>query len=628
MKINIRQAIKLFYKSPSLEDVFKEAIHNSIDAYATKINVEISIDALEKKADTLKIKITDNGEGFTVERYKKFCELMNVEEDTHKGVGRLVYLCYFNKIHVLSKYGNKQRTFTYDNDFDEHQSDMQEVILDKNAQETIILFEECSLKQLSSYNSIFPEYLRNMIIEKLYPILYLLKQNGKELVINIKLDVKTIKQGQVIGKRETQVSLSDIPNLNVENIDLSMLDMFAKSEIHYSIKKQERMMTSPLLVTALCIDNRTYDISDVISVENLQGYDSIFLLNSTAFVGQTDLSREALTLSEVKKKTIVKLFRDKISEIIEREFPSIKERKEKTQASLSKTYPHLIGYFEEDEIGIIDRTKSIEIAQTKFIRDQKNILEATILDDKKYDKALELSSRTLAEYVLYREKIISKLDDITNKNSEADIHNLLLPKGAVLTNNLDLASIYYNNLWLLDEKYMTYTTAMSNKSIKEIVEEITQEDFTLNDTTSPDIAIIFSDNPKNNTDVNKKVDVIIVELKKRGVKLAKAEEVISQLKQRATKLLKFYPNKIQRIWFYGIVEFNKEFRLSLKNDEYTPLYSKDSLYYKENKVYLEEDDAIPYLIGTYILSIDAFIKDAKARNATFLQILKDGFKTT
>jgi hypothetical protein len=64
----------------------------------------------------------------------------------------------------------------------------------------------------------------------------------------------------------------------------------------------------------------------------------------------------------------------------------------------------------------------------------------------------------------------------------------------------------------------------------------------------------------------------------------------------------------------------------LKDEEYTPLYSKDSLYYKENKIYLNDDDAVPYLIGTYILSIDAFIDDEKARNTTFLQILKDGFQ--
>jgi hypothetical protein len=623
MQINIREAIKLFFKSPSLENVFTEAIHNSIDANATKIDVEISIDALDK-ADTLSAKITDNGDGFTEERYVKFCKLMSVEgDDTHKGVGRLVYLYYFNKISVSSKYGKKQRTFTYNNDFDEYNSDMKEISIPEDIQETIISFQECSLKQLGSYSTIFPEHMRIALLNKFYPILYLLKKNDKSIDINIKLDVKAIKKGQLIGSRETHISLSDIPNLTIEPIDLSMLKLFTQSEVHYSIKKQNNP-TDPLLITALCIDNRTYDLSDVISVENLQGYDSIFILYSTAFDGQTDPSREYLTLNEQEKRTATKLFRNKISEIIQKEIPSIKEKKEHSKENLNKTYPHLIGYFEEDEVGVIARSKSIEVAQNKFLRDQKEILEATTLDDKKYDKALEFSSRSLSEYVLYREKIIGRLENITKKNSEEDIHNLLLPKSVVLKDNSDLSSIYSNNLWLLDEKYMTYTTALSNKSMKEIIEEITQENIDTKDTTAPDIAIIFSDNPIENKEA--KVDVIIVELKKKGIKLAKTEEVISQLRQRARKLMKYYPNKIQRIWFYGIVEFNIEFRLSLKEEEYTPLYSKDNLYYKENKIYLNEDDTIPYLIGTYILSIDAFIKDAKARNATFLQILKDGFK--
>jgi hypothetical protein len=624
MQINIRQAMKYFYKSPSLENVFIEAIHNSIDANASKIDIDISIDALDK-AKTLIVKITDNGDGFTDERYEKFCHLMTVEEDTHRGVGRLVYLFYFNRIRISSEYDKTQRTFTYDSNFDKSNSDMHINGINETSYKTTVIFEDCSLEKLNSYSTISPEHMRTVLLTKFYPVLYLLKQNNRDIDISIKLNVKTVKQGQQIGKRESHISVSDIPALIVEPIDLDMLLMFATSEVHYSIKKQENI-TDPLLITALCIDNRTYDLSDVISIENLQGYNSIFLLNSTAFIGQTDPSREMLSLSETQKRTVVKKFRDKISEIIQREIPSIKKKKEQSKESLNKTYPHLIGYFDDDEIGVIARSKSIEAAQDKFMRDQKEILEANNLDDKQYDKALELSSRSLSEYVLYREKIIGKLEHITKENSEEDIHNLILPKETVLKEHTDLSSIYYNNLWLLDEKYMTYKTALSNKSMKEIIEEISRENTPAKDTTAPDIVITFSDNPKDVENEDVKVDVVIVELKKRGLKLAKAEEVISQLRQRARKLMKYYPDKIQRIWFYGIVEFNNEFKLSLKENEYTPLYSKDKLYYKENKIYLNEDDTIPYLIGTYILSIDAFIEDAKARNATFLQILKDGFQ--
>ena len=624
MKIDIKQAARIFFQNPSLEMVFIEAIANSIDANATKIDIDISIEALDKP-ETLKIKITDNGGGFTDERYEKFCKLLKVEEDTHKGVGRLVYLCYFDKISISSKYDNKHRTFTYDTEFDEDDSDMQEVPMAESIYETIIAFEDCSLQRLSSYTTISPEYLRKRIFEEFYPRLYLMKQDKKELVISINLDVQKVKKKQIICVRHTQILLSDIPELKEVDVNTDTIRMFENTKLNYSIKKEENSQVPTSIITGLCIDNRTYNLQDVVSVENFPpGYELVFLLSSTMFTGQVDPSRQTLTLNEAVKKQVIKIFRDKISEIIQKEIPTIKERNQQTKESLSKSYPHLIGYFTEDEIGVIARSKSIEEAQQKFIRDQKEILEATTLTDDKYDKALELSSRSLTEYVLYREKIIGKLESITDKDSETDIHNLILPKSVVLKDHTDLSSIYSNNLWLLDDKYMTYTTAMSNKTMKEIIEEITEEASEEKDTTAPDLAVIFSNNPDENG--GKKVDVVIVELKKRGIKLAKTEEVISQLKQRAIKLMKYYPNKIQRIWFYGIVEFNDDFKLSLKNEEYTPLYSKDSLYYKENKIYLSVDDEIPHLIGTYILSIDAFIDDAKARNSTFLQILKDGFQ--
>ena len=79
------------------------------------------------------------------------------------------------------------------------------------------------------------------------------------------------------------------------------------------------------------------------------------------------------------------------------------------------------------------------------------------------------------------------------------------------------------------------------------------------------------------------------------------------------------------MWFYAIVEFNDDFKLSLINEEYTPLFSKDSLYYKENMLQISLDNPQKYPIATYVLSIDAFIKDAKANNEVFLNILKNGF---
>ena len=620
MQVNIKQAIRLFFSNPSLDMVFIEAIANSLDADASKISICISIDELGKQ-ETLKITVQDNGVGFTQERYGKFCKLLQVEDSTHKGVGRLVYLYYFDTIEVSSIFNKQHRTFLYNTSFDEANSNMVLEPIDSQEQRTILNFSNCTLKRLSSYNSILPDSLKRMILEEFLPRFYVYKEEGKEIEIDIELKIGKVKKNQFIGNRKVTISLNDLPVLKVEEVNASQIRMFEDMVLQYSIEKKESYV-APFIITALCIDNRAYKLSDIISSDNIPwGYELIFLLKSSIFNGQVDPSRQTLTLRDELLKSVKKIFRTKIANIIQQDIPSFKESNEKTRLSLS----HLLGYFEDEEIGIVSRSKSLEIAQQKFLRDQKTVLEAEYLDGEKYEKAMDLSSRSLAEYILYREKIISKLETITNKDSEATIHNLILPKRSILKNNQNVTAIYNNNLWLLDNKYMTYTTAMSERTMQEVVEEITQGVEHGSDSNRPDLAIIFSDNPE---DLSCKVDVVIIELKKRGIKLSKTEEVISQLKQRATKLMNYYPNRIQRIWFYGIVEFNDEFKLSLKNEHYTPLFSKDTLYYKENEWYLSLESDIPYKVGTYILSIDAFIKDAKAHNEIFLNILKEGFKVS
>lgn len=622
MRVNTKQAVKLFFSNPSLEQVFKEAVANSLDANATAININIYIDSLEKQ-ESLQIEISDNGEGFTDSRYDKFCELLKVEEDTHKGVGRLVYLSYFNRIEVDSYYGASHRTFTFNDEFDREKADMQLVDNVDGLQETKLTFKECSLKRLSSYSVITPDYLKRQILQEFYSRLYFIKKNGGDVNISINITVPNKNKKHLVGAYEAIITTNDIPEMTSEPVNIDQISMFESSSLDYVINKTENS-NETFLMTALCVDNRTQTIDDIISMENLPsfGYQIIFILHSTYFDGMVDPARQRLTLKENELKTIKTLFREKVKSIIEKEIPIVKEKNRKTRESLNKTYPHLLGYFNSGEIGVVSKLRSIEEAQKLFMRDQKEILEANVLDDKRYDKALDISSRTLAQYIVYREKIISKVEQFTSKDSEADLHNLILPKRVILQNS-DIDNIYNNNLWLLDNKYMTYTTAMSERTMTEVLGEIADKANTIEDNGRPDIAIIFSEDPRK--DERTPVDVVIVELKKRGISLAKTEEVESQLQQRAIKLLNYYPNKIQRMWFYGIVEFNDEFKLSLLNSKYAPLYSKDQLYYKENSWRKSLEDPTEYIVGTYILSIDAFIKDAKAHNEIFLNILKNGF---
>lgn len=615
MKINLKQAVRYFYNNPSLELVYIEAVANSIDAGATKIDIEIELEEISNPK-TLSILIRDNGEGFTDKRYGKFSELMKVEDDSHKGLGRLVFLSYFDKVNIISHFNENKRTFEYSTEFEETQMELVEA--KKEKQQTELKFSKYKLKKIATHDFVSPRYLKKRLLEEFYPRLYLMKQDDKTLEINITLNLTKQDNRFELASETKQISINEIEELKIETIDASTLKMFENMELHYSIKEKSNEKT---VITALCIDGRTYKV-DIITDENIPfGYEMIFLLNSSYFDGKVSGSRQELNIPEKDRNVVKKLFRTKIMEVLQKEIPIIAENNQKTKENLADTYPHLLGYFETDTIGFVKREETIKKAQEKFFKDQREVLEANSLTDEKYQKSLELSSRALTEYVLYRQLTIEKLKKIDKKNSEADIHNLIVPMGKTLSKSNFMNDLYSNNAWLLDDKYMTYKTILSDKVMTEVVKSITEED-THNDTSEPDLTLIFSNDPE----ITEKVDVVIVELKKRGVKLEDNVTAIVQLEKRATKLMQYYPNKIQRIWFYAIVEFNDELKLYLENNRYTSLFSTDTLYYSEKQQKLKLTDTNFVSVGYYVLSLDALINDASVRNSTFLNILKEHFK--
>lgn len=597
MDINVKQAVKLFFANPSLEMVFFEAIANAIDADATDIKIQINLDEFNKP-DTLTIKIIDNGVGLTDERFGKFSELLKVDEDTHKGVGRLVFLSYFKRIAISSTYEKKHRTFTFSNDFDGKSN---VVDIDSNEHGTTLTYEDYYLKKIKSHDYLRPSTLKLRILEEFYPRLYLLKQEGRYINISISLTVNVPNLNQQFTTSAAIIDTSKMETLSVVDIDAEMLDLFEKMKLHYLIKQKESDNT---IITAICVDGRTYKM-DIIAPENIPyGYDLIFLLYSDLFKGQVNASRQELTMKDATLKTVKTLFRKKVAELLNLQIPTIKERNAQIKDSFYNRFPHLLDYFENDTIGFISRNDAIRNAQEKFFKDQKEVLDATDFSDERYEKTLEMSARTLTEYILYRQIIIDRLKNIDTKNREEDIHNLIVPKRKLLSGQNFITDIYNNNAWLLDDKYMTYSTILSERDMSELVDVITEGEVKLKDDSRPDIAIVFSGNP-NDEKKNTPVDVVIIELKKKGLKLAKNEEVISQLRQRARRLMKYYNNKIQRIWFYGIIEFSTELKISMLEDKFNELFSNGSVFYKEIDVMLDYETKKTIPAGIFLMEFNS-----------------------
>ena len=609
MKVKLSQAVKMFFGNSSLEMVYFEAIANALDANATEIEIKIFAKALNQP-ETLQIEISDNGEGFTDDRYTKFSKLFDVDESTHKGLGRLVYLCYFEDVKVIS-YFNKtaKRIFNFSEGFEEEKFKIEEV--EERTSGTSIKMTDYVPQKIAKGDYIQPKKIKQRILEEFYSRLFHLKKKG----FSVKIKIESIIEGKKI---DSQIENSDIPEFTAIELS-SRINLFDKFDLYYSIKEVGSEDTS--LIAAISVDNRTVKV-DLISNENMPlGYEMVFLLYSDFFECKIDATRQNLTISPQELKEVQTLFRREVVSIIESFIPSIRKRNNEVKVGLVSRYPHLSGYFDADNIGYVTRTEILKKAQDEFFKEQREILDATSLNEEQFDKSLDLSSRALTEYILFRQLTIEKLKKSTDENSEAELHKLFasMRKDGRFEKKDAIDDIYRNNAWLLDDKYMTYETILSDREMGELVETITSDEETRDD-SRPDIALIFSNNPDNKLPF----DVVIVELKKRGISLEENIKVITQLKKRARKLMEYYNNQIQRIWFYGIIEFNEEVEKEL-TDDYIKLYSSGKMYYRETTVTISLTPEVKLPIGVFVWDIDAVINDADARNSAFLNLIKSKF---
>lgn len=390
--------------------------------------------------------------------------------------------------------------------------------------------------------------------------------------------------------------------------------------LYYSVEECDIKDSS--VITAISIDNRNESI-DVFADESIpKGYDMVFILYSDSFQGQTDATRQVITIKPSDMRMLQKTFRDEIITVLSDLAPKIIEQTQRTSEQLNNQFPHLRGYFEEDTIGISSKNEVIKEAQTRFIKDQRDILcKSTDLTDPEFEKSMNLAGRALTEYVLFRQKTIDRLKKIKKVDREATIHNILVPQRTVLRDGDFSQDIYKNNSWILDDKFMTYSTILSEMEMTDLLKELTKDESIKND-DRPDIAIIFSNDPKTSA----KFDVVIVELKRKGLKPEENVRVEVQLEKRARCLYGLYPGKIQSLWLYGVAELDNEYKSHLSTAGYHPLYSKGCIFVNTTDITVDWETGIKIPAVRYVLDFDAIVSDADARNLTFLNLIKSKFE--
>ena len=614
MDIETSGAIRLFFPNPSLTLVYFEALANALDAGATEISIDIDVQAFDKP-DTLKITVSDNGDGFTDENFERFRKLLRPRDKFHKGIGRLVFLNYFSRVDVTSTRSKWRRTFIFKDGFDGNAPI--ENLNDEQPAKTTLAFNGFAKDRVKSYDDLKPDVLKPLLIEQFLPTLDARKRDGTAFKISINLKTKESNAQKEFFPHETVITADDLPSMTKITIQDDSLDAFSTIDMHYHV---EPVSGKGSLLVAFSIDGRTIPVNLIPASSFPPGYMGMFLFESEMFHSNADSSRQKLILPEnLPIEKLYRVLRREVGKVLADMIPKITEKNEKVKEKFEEQFPHLLGYFENDTVGLIDRDDALEIAQQKFFRAQKQVLQCETLTQAAYEKSLELSSRTLTEYILYRDKIIGRMKEMTTDNAESEIHNLIVPRFKEFSKEAMPSEIYQNNAWLLDDKFMVFRTILSEQRMDTVVNAIRLDEECEKDAGRPDIAMIFSADPKNAS----AVDVVVIEIKKKTDDEKENQYAINQLLDRAVKLAAHCPN-IQRIWYYAVIQISDTMETRLRQQKWAPLFSMGKLYYQE--FITERPDRTVVPTPTFVVSFDAIVADAESRNHTFLEILRNGMR--
>lgn len=237
------------------------------------------------------------------------------------------------------------------------------------------------------------------------------------------------------------------------------------------------------------------------------------------------------------------------------------------------------------------------------------------IDTTEYNKSIsELSSIALSElgeYIFYRENIIKalKLAVDENKENEKFYHDIFMPMKTSSKESNKYKHLL-SNIWLLDDKFMTYSYAASDKTINQITEEIQEKNrkkFKV--ANRPDLSIFFN---KNDGFKN----VVMVEFKSPNANLDEKNKSLLELPTDIA-ILKKNILSVETVWSYIITTIDENFEISIESEEtFTQLFSTEEqtkAYYR----YLPKANA-----HIFIVDLKTIVSDASDRNKTFLNILK------
>lgn len=647
-KSNVQYRAEKEYKN-SREKFFlllREIISNAIHAvlireskekdYIPELNLDVVFDETQ-----CKIELTDNGEGFNERNRKYFEELDKKNPEKEKlnfhplGQGRLAIVYFADSAEYETVYKDdsgkyNKRTIPYPSTSEGlfSFSEYEEVEVKNNTYTklTILINKQQSLGRAKTFFKSYSTYelFKQWFIETFFPFII----SNETLVINISFNGNsfTIKKDSI--EAETQK----------EPFELSLSDDNKYSFILWLIKNSKPMhRDNPIICFARNLRASLSNGYLSYSIDNNEGY--TLYLTSNFFDEYVDTKGERI---DVSCDDIVYI-QNKINEILDDKFKKVIENNRKVSKrnlkNFQQKYPSLEAFIVESTIiedkNIVNEGEIIQSAINEKSRIEKKfwnqIDRDPINEEDRFsdsEDCQKLLNSSLHIYVKHREivlqrlyTLIQKFDEEGNDKSELEstVHELFINRGTTLSDSSNINHLH--NLWILDDKFTTFSNDFKAKS--------TKSGQPLSD------IYIWADDP------GKVKQILIFELKsttKAHNAGNKEEGMIAQVKRYAQD---FYKNPTKtlnwdidtdRVQYTGIIlarksDINKELTsLNIGGGNFNPIPFLSDSYYYDDSFPKDDNPRNKKDIRLELYSFEDIYELASNRNTVFFKLLKKEFE--
>lgn len=602
-RINLPKFIAEHYKGGiTARDVVREALTNAIHAGGTNISVTLHFSTtqqsfLDDDRNYLdRIEVVDDGEGFTPKNLEYFDEICTNHKDSigGKGIGRLSFLKYGNEVSISSQLSNYRVSFPYTPNFS--LDDVQKVEV-SGAQRTSVSVSDPKDRVYTQVANLI-----NAICDDLRLLLFLKKRAGQQITIEFNHNSTQPFPQHFAFRAEDIEPIAQQPF----EIEGEKFDCYLFSE-----PAPRKGIVAMLCADEICVE-------ELVISKRFDVCRYVMSVTSPYLDKRSNLERQRIELpkaedgrdlvSPITRDALVRQVHDHcialVNEVGEGEIQAFRAE---NIAKLTKYYPFIDITSLEGRAAFLDADEIVRDYRAQQARREDKIVNelergATV----SWDDVSHLASEDLARYIVHRALVIDSLAKMPAGAAEDAIHDAILPKKS------DGADIRTNNVWIVDDKFLAYSNVFSDETLSHIIERVNVA-MEAKLGRKPDVAAFFTSDDQENP--NK---LVIIEFKKPGADLFANNKALTQCRLYASELAENIPT-VREVFSFSVVDIDDEFYRDLKQTGFKDVFSlSERVVY--NDFAIGKENEIP--LHLYVMPAAALIKDAKARNRIFEEVLQ------